>query len=72
MITAAAVGLALTIGVTMPGSASAVVPSATNPGSYLTSELHYDFSLVYGIPDALAKLTRPIAASNMIMANDLS
>ena len=70
MIAAAAVGLALTIGVAMPGSASADVPSVTNPGSYLTSELNDDFPLVYGIPDAPAKLTRPIAASNMIMVND--
>jgi len=61
LVAAAAVGLALTIGVAMPGAAKADVPSVTNAGSYLTSELNDDFSLVFGTPDAPAKLTAKAA-----------
>ena len=53
LIAGAAVGLALTIGVAMPGSTSAAV---TNPGSVLLDNMSDNFSLVYGTPDARAKV----------------
>ncbi|MCI0844529.1 MAG: hypothetical protein J4N87_04185 [Chloroflexi bacterium] len=66
LIAGGAVGLALTIGVAMPGPANADVPSVTNPGSYLTDVMNDDFSLVYGVPDAPAKLVKTSAAINMV------
>ena len=50
----AAVGLALTIGIAMPGSASADIPSVTNVGSQLAANHNDDFSLVFGTFDTIA------------------
>ncbi len=69
LVATAAVGLALTIGVAMPGTASADVPAVTNPGSYLVNNLNDDFSLVYGTPDSPAKVTL-IAGANFNSMND--
>ena len=52
----AAVGLALAIGVAMPSAASADVPTVVNVGSQLAFNWNDDFSLVYGTPDAPAKV----------------
>ncbi len=65
VIAAAAVGLALTISIGMSGTANADVPSVTNIGSYLGSEVNDDFSLVYGTPDSPAKIIKLAASSNM-------
>ena len=51
LIVGAAVGLALTIGVAMPGAANADLPAVSAPASVNFSSLNDDFSLVYGTPD---------------------
>ena len=56
LVATATVGLALTIGVAMPGTASADVPTVTNVGSPGASNWNDDFSLVYGTPNAPAKV----------------
>ncbi len=56
LVATAAVGLALTIGVVMPGSANADVPTVPNVVSQPVSNYGEDFSLVFGTPDAPAKL----------------
>ena len=56
LMATAAVGLALAIGVAMPSSASADVPTVINVGSQLASNWNDDFSLVFGTPDASAKV----------------
>ena len=71
MITAAAVGLALTIGIGMSGTANADVPSVTNIGSYLGSGVNDDFSLVYGVPDSPAKVIK-LAATGTMTNDDFS
>ena len=67
LVTTAAVGLALTIGLGMHSQASADNPSVTNVGSQLASNYNDDFSLVYGTPNTPAKVI--IGATNN-MAND--
>ena len=70
MAVAAAFGLALTLGIAMPGSASADIPSVTNVGSQLVSNHNDDFSLVYGTPDAPTKVI--LRAANNMVNDDFS
>ena len=70
LVATAAVGLALTIGLGMHSQASADNPSVTNVGSQLASNYKPDFSLVYGTPDAPAKLR--IGAANNMVNDDFS
>ena len=56
IIGTAVLGLALTVSLAMPGGARADVPAVSPTGSTLFDNLNDDFSLVFGTPDAPAKL----------------
>ena len=69
MIGVAAIGLALTIGVAMPGAARADLPSVSGSTSTNIDLWNDDFSLVAGVPDAPAKV-KANSVSNIDLFND--
>ena len=56
IIGTAVLGLALTVSLAMPGGARADVPAVSSTSSTLFDNLNDDFSMVFGTPDAPAKL----------------
>ena len=62
LIAGAALGLALPIGLAMPGAASTDVPSGSVSSSIILND---DFSMVYGIPDTGLELA---GVSNSVLA----